>query len=125
MSKRTPCNIHFYKSNTKKREMQQTKPKNGKGMSQTKAKHARRFSKAGKAGIHILSLMKEYRQRIIYQSATYYVQVSQSDKTVMINLKYIIRQVSVRFYIQRVYFYRSVLLANLRIGMLQSTFYLP
>ena len=37
MSKRTPCNIHFYKSNTKKREMQQTKPKNGKGMSQTKA----------------------------------------------------------------------------------------
>ena len=36
MSKRTPCNIHFYKSNTKKREMQQTKPKNGKGMSQTK-----------------------------------------------------------------------------------------
>ena len=37
MSKRTPCNIHFYKSNTKKREMQQTKPKKGKGMSQTKA----------------------------------------------------------------------------------------
>ena len=130
MSKRTPCNIHFYKSNTKKREMQQTKPKKweryvANKSPQTKAKHARRFSKAGKAGIHILSLMKEYRQRIIYQSATYYVQVSQSDKTVMINLKYIIRQVSVRFYIQRVYFYRSVLLANLRIGMLQSTFYLP